>query len=87
MTQDPKPKESRIDWRHYRSDTYDELIGSDGRPRAAARALTDYLQSLTPADLADRRLAAEVAIKALGVTFTVYSDGENVDRAFPFDII
>lgn len=74
-------------WARYRSSTYDELIAPDGQPRPAARALTRYLSSLTPADLADRRLAAELAIKSLGITFTVYSEGRNVDRAFPFDVI
>ncbi|MBY8966309.1 circularly permuted type 2 ATP-grasp protein [Algiphilus sp.] len=74
-------------WARYRSPTYDELIGPDGKPRPAARALTGYLSSLTAAELADRRLAAELAIKSLGITFTVYSEGRNVDRAFPFDVI
>lgn len=31
--------------------------------------------------------AADIAIKAMGITFTVYSDGKNIDRAWPFDII
>ncbi|WP_420428461.1 circularly permuted type 2 ATP-grasp protein [Algiphilus sp.] len=74
-------------WARYRSSTYDELIGPDGKPRPAARALTAYLSGLTAAELADRRLAAELAIKSLGITFTVYSEGRNVDRAFPFDVI
>jgi len=74
-------------WARYRSSTYDELIAPDGQPRPAARALTRYLSGLTPAELADRRLAAELAIKSLGITFTVYSEGRNVDRAFPFDVI
>ncbi|MCI0356348.1 MAG: circularly permuted type 2 ATP-grasp protein, partial [Acidobacteria bacterium] len=34
-----------------------------------------------------RRLAAELAIKVMGITFTVYSEGQNVDRAWPFDIL
>lgn len=77
----------RINWKRYRPQGFDELIEARGTPRAAARPLTDYLSQLTPEELADRRLAAELAIKALGVTFTVYSEGRNVDRAFPFDII
>ena len=89
MTLPADKGQDAISWRGYRSDTFDELIDAKGHPRDAARALTDYLSRLTPADLADRRQAAELAIKALGVTFTVYSDsdGRNVDRAFPFDII
>lgn len=76
-----------IDWRQYRCDTYDELLAASGQSRPAARQLTDYLAGLSAAEMAERRLAAELAIKVMGVTFTVYSEGRNVDRAWPFDII
>ena len=77
-----------IDWRQYRCETsYDELFAGPGQPRPAAQHLADYLASLSGSELAERRLAAELAIKVMGVTFTVYSEGRNVDRAWPFDII
>ncbi len=77
-----------IDWQHYRCTGYfDELFESPGTPRAAAHDLTRYLGELSPAELSERRLAADLAIKVMGVTFTVYSEGRNVDRSWPFDII
>lgn len=77
-----------FDWRQYRGDAaYDELFDNAGLARPAARSLVEYLQSLSQKDLADRRLAADLAIKVMGITFTVYSEGKNVDRAWPFDII
>ena len=77
-----------IDWQQYRCEgSYDELFAAPGQPRPAARYLADYLASLSRDELAERRLAAELAIKVMGVTFTVYSEGRNVDRAWPFDII
>jgi uncharacterized circularly permuted ATP-grasp superfamily protein len=76
-----------IDWSRYQPTTFDELFEGPGKPRSAARHLTEYLDDLSNHELADRRLAAELAIKAMGVTFTVYSEGRNVDRAWPFDII
>jgi uncharacterized circularly permuted ATP-grasp superfamily protein len=77
-----------FDWRNYQcADAYDELFAAPGVPRHGAENLVGYLQSLSPKDLADRRLAAELAIKVMGITFTVYSEGKNVDRAWPFDII
>ncbi|PTU32596.1 circularly permuted type 2 ATP-grasp protein [Stenotrophobium rhamnosiphilum] len=77
-----------IDWQQYRCEEFhDELFKAPAQPRAAAKQLTDYLDSLSTADLAERRLAAELAIKVMGVTFTVYTEGRNVDRAWPFDII
>jgi uncharacterized circularly permuted ATP-grasp superfamily protein len=34
-----------------------------------------------------RAAAAELAIKTMGITFTVYSEGDNIDREWPYDII
>src|SRR5438093_837698 len=76
-----------IDWRHCRSQAFDELLEAAGEPRTAARPLVEYLSGLSTAELAARRLASELTIKAMGITFTVYSDGRNVDRAWPFDIL
>lgn len=76
-----------MDWGKYRSSTYDELIQADGKARPAAHNLVKYLASLSGRDLAERTQAAEVAAKVMGVTFTVYSEGRNVDRALPFDLI
>ncbi len=77
-----------IDWQRYSCDKYyDELFSAPGQPRPAAAPLTEYLDDLTDADLADRRLAAELSIKIQGITFTVYSEGRQIDRAWPFDLI
>jgi uncharacterized circularly permuted ATP-grasp superfamily protein len=77
-----------IDWKHYDpGEFYDELISTPGYPRAAARPLAAWLRSLSDEDLQSRKVDAELAIIDKGVTFTVYSDGENIDRAWPFDII
>ncbi len=76
-----------MDWASYRSSTWDELIGPDGRPHPAARALVDYLAGLGRSELAERQLAADVTARVMGVTFTVYSEGRNVDRTLPFDLI
>jgi uncharacterized circularly permuted ATP-grasp superfamily protein len=66
---------------------FDELIDPSGQPRPAARALCDYLGRLGPEELEARRGAVDAAIMAMGITFTVYSDAGNIDRAWPFDII
>ena len=77
-----------IDWKSYDpGEFYDELISTPGYARAPARNLTAWLRSQSDEDLQARKLDAELAIIDKGVTFTVYSDGENIDRAWPFDII
>lgn len=77
-----------VDWKAYDpAGNFDELISSPGHARAAARQLTSYLRSLSDEELDERRLAAELAIVSMGITFTVYDEGQNIDRAWPFDII
>ncbi|KRG68375.1 circularly permuted type 2 ATP-grasp protein [Pseudoxanthomonas dokdonensis] len=76
-----------MDWSTYRTTTFDELIQADGQPRPAARAVVEYLGSLSGRDIAERQLAADVIARVQGITFTVYSDGRNVDRTLPFDLI
>lgn len=77
-----------IDWNSYDpGDYYDELIHSPGELRPAGRALAEYLGSLSSEEIQSRKEAAELAIKVMGITFTVYSDGNNIDRQWPFDII
>jgi uncharacterized circularly permuted ATP-grasp superfamily protein len=77
-----------VDWRHYPTDGfYDELIQAPAEPRSVARVLCDYLASLSDEELNERRTAAELAIQVMGITFTVYTEGSSIDRAWPFDII
>ncbi len=77
-----------IDWSAYDpGGGYDDIIDGSGKPRAAARELAGHLGTLSPSQLRDRQLAAERAIREMGITFTVYSEGENIDRAWPFDIV
>ncbi|PWV60138.1 circularly permuted type 2 ATP-grasp protein [Plasticicumulans acidivorans] len=79
---------STLDWQHYRADGFfDELIAAGGIPRPVARALCEHLAALSDAELAERKTAAELAIRVMGITFTVYSEGSMIDRAWPFDIV
>ncbi len=78
----------QINAQEYGANTaFDELLGGDGQPRPAAQALFDYLNALPPGELETRRQAVEAAILTMGITFTVYSEGSNIDRAWPFDIV
>jgi uncharacterized circularly permuted ATP-grasp superfamily protein len=77
-----------MNWSEYSpADFYDELYSSTGNPRKPARRLISYLSSLRPEEIEQRRQAAEATIREMGVTFTVYTEEGNIDRAWPFDII
>ncbi|MEW6446271.1 MAG: circularly permuted type 2 ATP-grasp protein [Pseudomonadota bacterium] len=66
---------------------YDELIDAEGRPRPSARALCHHLEAQGEESMRARREAVDAAIMSMGITFTVYSDAGNIDRAWPFDLI
>jgi uncharacterized circularly permuted ATP-grasp superfamily protein len=69
------------------ADRFDEMIATDGTVREPARNLARYLFSQSIAEIRRRQEAAERSITEMGITFTVYSEGENIDRAWPFDVI
>ena len=75
-------------WKSYDTgEFFDELVTPNGSPRTSARRVVNMLQKLPQEEMADRRSAAELAIREMGISFTIYSEGKNIDRAWPFDII
>jgi uncharacterized circularly permuted ATP-grasp superfamily protein len=66
---------------------YDELFTAKGTPRVAARRIVNYLRKLSPAELEARQAAADLSIREMGISFTVYSESGNIDRAWPYDLI
>lgn len=65
----------------------DELLTRSGEPRPVADALMQLIGSIGEDALRQRQRAAELDILSMGITFTIYSEGENIDRAWPFDIV
>lgn len=66
---------------------WDELVDSEGVPRPAADELYSVIDSLDIDELRSRQAAATADILTQGITFTVYSDGRGIDRAWPFDVV
>ena len=59
-------------WKDYRSNGFfDESITPKGNPRSAAARAINFLRSLSGSELAERRHAAELAVKEMGISFTV----------------
>jgi uncharacterized circularly permuted ATP-grasp superfamily protein len=65
----------------------DELLGESGEPHGVAAELMALIDEIGEEGLRERQQLAELDIAAMGITFTVYTDGQNIDRAWPFDII
>jgi uncharacterized circularly permuted ATP-grasp superfamily protein len=66
---------------------YDELLTPELKARYSAGRLINYLKRINYEEVQKRKHAADLAIKTMGITFTVYSEGENIDREWPYDII
>ncbi len=66
---------------------YDEVFRAGTRSRPGVKELAQFIKKTRAAELNQRRNDAELSIRSMGITFTVYSDGANIDREWPFDII
>ena len=77
-----------MDFKNYNiNGYYDELLTPRLQARYSAGKLIKYLKRISYQDIQKRKHAADLAIKTMGITFTVYSEGENIDREWPYDII
>ena len=54
---------------------------------AHGRLIRTRLDALGLAELTHRARAAEAELYNQGITFTIYSDGDAIDRILPFDVI
>lgn len=73
---------------HYATDGFfDEMFDARRQPRPHYERLFERLDELTRADFEERVQLADIAFLYQGITFTVYSAQEGIERIFPFDLI
>src|ERR1700761_9817891 len=66
--------------------TWDEMY-KDASVREQYKRVVDYLQQLPVEELNKKEELAKRLFMSQGITFTVYSSGEGIEKIFPFDII
>jgi uncharacterized circularly permuted ATP-grasp superfamily protein len=66
---------------------FDEMLGTDGRPRAHYQELYHRLLEMPAETLYQRQQAANTAFLNQGITFTVYGDDEGTERIWPYDLL
>ena len=78
-----------VNWKDYKNaGLFDEMIDDKGKPRPVAKALANYIAALGDKELQNLQASADLAIKEMGITFTVYNEsGGSIDRQWPFDIL
>ncbi|OUJ13014.1 circularly permuted type 2 ATP-grasp protein [Acetobacter sp. DsW_063] len=64
-----------------------ELTNSGGPPDPRILQLRERLGALELGDLRNRAANAERELYNLGITFTVYSERNSIDRILPFDLV
>jgi len=78
-----------VNWKEYDTGIFfDELVQADGEARPYAKSMVDYIAAQGKEELETRKAVAELSIKEMGITFTVYTEEEgSIDRSWPFDIL
>jgi uncharacterized circularly permuted ATP-grasp superfamily protein len=66
---------------------FDEAMCPDGTPRPHYANLVRRLAGFTSHQLAERERVRDAAFRQAGITFTVYGEGEGVERTFPMDLV
>src|SRR6478609_1722489 len=68
------------------SDTWDEM-SENSVLRDQYRNVMTFMQQLSIEELNKKEELAKKLFMSQGITFTVYSSGEGIEKIFPFDII
>lgn len=66
---------------------FDEMFAAPGKPHPHYERLYRRLSELSRADFDDRIQLADISFLYQGITFTVYSAQEGIERIFPFDLV
>ena len=68
-------------------DCFDELVDSDGNARPQALPIARFISQKGEEELVRRQQQLDATIQSMGVSFTVYSDSQNIDRSWPLDVV
>src|SRR6195952_2069855 len=71
---------------HLITGVWDEMYGADSIRDHYSKVI-DYLSTESTDDLTRKEELAKRLFMSQGITFTVYSSGEGIEKIFPFDII
>ncbi|HSD36804.1 MAG TPA: circularly permuted type 2 ATP-grasp protein [Rhodocyclaceae bacterium] len=69
------------------ADRYDELLASNGKPRAHWEGVIQHLDWLGPRALREARESMQRQIASNGVTYNVYADPRGADRPWDLDLL
>src|SRR6187549_875984 len=68
------------------AEIWDEMY-EKGDVRTPYQAINQFLKQIPVDELSKKEELAKKLFMSQGITFTVYSSGEGIEKIFPFDII
>ncbi len=71
---------------HLPDRVWDEMFSNEGI-RSSYKNFVSAIQNLSPDEMNHKDELAKKLFMSQGITFTVYSSGEGIEKIFPFDII
>lgn len=66
---------------------FDEMFTHENNIRIPYEKLNEYIQKFSPESFKEKEKLANNLFLNRGITFTVYSNNEGIERIFPFDLI
>ena len=66
---------------------FDEVFDAEGEVRPHYAGLLERLERFDAEDLARRERRRDASFRSQGITFTVYGEGEGIERTFPMDLL
>lgn len=69
------------------SNTWDEMYSKDSEVRSQYDIINSYLRNTSSEVIFKKEELSRQLFMSQGVTFTVYSDNEGIEKIFPFDIV
>ncbi|MBK1697884.1 circularly permuted type 2 ATP-grasp protein [Rhodovibrio salinarum] len=67
--------------------SYCELLGLSGQVSESTKTILERINQMDEASLRARARDAELELYNFGITFTVYTEKDAIDRILPFDVI
>lgn len=71
---------------HLHPDVWDEMCSNE-TIRAQYQAFVEAINGLPPEEMTRKDEQAKKLFMSQGITFTVYSSGEGIEKIFPFDVV
>ena len=67
--------------------TFDELFSGNGQVRPSWEPIADQFKAIPPGKYQNYQRIADLTFQQSGITFTVYSDQQGIEKIFPFDLL